>query len=98
MEKQSGDIPDFLQGVLWSYDLKNLDLDRDFKRIATNILLFGDIKEAKWLFNRFSKDQIIEVVTNPLKGEWDAKSLAFWASYFGVKTDEQKALKSFQNP
>ena len=90
MGKQSEEVPDFLKGVLWSYDLKSLDLGRDFKRIATNVLLYGDIRETNWLFSQFPKDQIIKVVKNPLKGDWDAKSLAFWSSYFGVKTDKQK--------
>ena len=86
-------LPSFLKGCLWSYDLDALDVQKDFKRIATNILIYGNVKQVNWLFDNFSKKQIHSILTDPLKGDWDKKSLNFWSNYFQVIPDKQKALK-----
>jgi len=88
-------LPDYLKGCLWSYDLKKLDVDDDFRRIATNILNFGDLKAIHWLFNQYPLEMISSVLLSPLKGEWDAKSLAFWSRYLNVTPDKKIALKTF---
>ena len=86
-------LPSFLKGCLWSYDLDALDAQKDFKRIATNILIYGNVRQVNWLFDNFPKKQIHAILTDPLKGDWDKKSLNFWSNYFKVIPDKQKALK-----
>ena len=86
-------LPSFLKGCLWSYDLDALDIQKDFKRIATNILIYGNVRQVNWLFDNFPKKQIHSILTDPLKGDWDKKSLNFWSNYFKVIPDKQKALK-----
>ena len=34
-------IPDFVAPFLWSYDIDALDIERDKKRIITNVLNLG---------------------------------------------------------
>lgn len=36
-------VPDSLRGCLWSYDLDALEVERDARRIITNVLIYGDI-------------------------------------------------------
>ena len=36
-------VPDSLRGYLWSYDLDALEVERDARRIITNVLIYGDI-------------------------------------------------------
>ena len=86
-------LPSFLKGCLRSYDLDALDIQKDFKRIATNILIYGNVRQVNWLFDNFPKKQIHSILTDPLKGDWDKKSLNFWSNYFKVIPDKQKALK-----
>ncbi len=93
-DNQNIALPDFLAGFFWSYDIGQLDAEVDFRRIATNILVYGDIKALKWLFNHYSISSIKSVVVDPMKGEWDIRSLAFWSEYFGIQPDRSKAIKT----
>lgn len=77
-------IPEFLQPFLWSYDIQKLDLQRDKKRIITNILNFGTKKATDWLFETYSKEEILGCLQHPLQGEWNKKSLLFWSFLFDV--------------
>jgi hypothetical protein len=78
-------IPKFIQPYLWSYDLKKIDLKKDKERIITNILNLGDRKATKWLFKQYSKEEIKEIIKNPLPGEWNEKSLNYWSFILNVK-------------
>ena len=78
---------DFLKVIapfLWSYDLDEIDLERDKKRIITNVLNLGTKPAVKWLFQTYEKPEIREVVEKPLPGEWNDKSLNFWSIILGV--------------
>jgi hypothetical protein len=72
-------IPSFVAPFLWSYDLSQLDMEKDKKRIITNVLNFGTKKATDWLFGVFEEKDIKEVIENPLPGEWNKKSINFWS-------------------
>ncbi|MDP3731351.1 MAG: hypothetical protein Q8R34_02550 [bacterium] len=78
-------IPPFIQPFLWSYDVEKLDLERDKKRIVTNVLNLGTTKATKWLFEIYSREDIKKTVANPLTGEWSPKSLNFWRIIFNLQ-------------
>ena len=86
-------IPAFIQPYFWSYDVSQLDLKKNKKRIITNVLNLGTKKATKWLFDTYRKEEIIEVIKTPLPGEWSTKSLHFWSFVFGVK--ESKTKRNF---
>ena len=54
-------IPKKLQGVLWSVDVKDLDLEVNKAYIINQILCFGRQSELKWLFKTYSRSEIKEV-------------------------------------
>jgi len=54
-------IPPALQGILWSVDVKNLDLKEDKNYIIHQILMYGDLKEIVWLFKVYSKEEVKKV-------------------------------------
>lgn len=78
-------IPSFVKPYLWSYDTSALDLERDKRRIITNVLKLGSKEASDWLFDTYTKEDIIECVKNPLPGEWDNKSLSYWGLVLDVK-------------
>jgi len=80
-------IPQFIQPFLWSYDIEKLDLSRDKKRIITNVLNLGTTRATEWLFETYGREDIKEVLTNPLPGEWNKKSLNFWGLVLDVRPD-----------
>lgn len=81
-------IPSYIHPFLWSYDVDKLDLSQNKKRIITNILNFGDTRATDWLFKTYKEGEIKKMVSNPLPGEWNKKSLGFWRLVLGVRLGE----------
>ena len=73
---------------LWSYDVAQMNLERDKKRIITNILNLGTKQAVLWLFRVYGKSDIKKVLEESIPGEWSQKSLYFWSEIFGVKLKE----------
>jgi hypothetical protein len=55
-------IPSFLKPFFWDTDVSKLDLQKHKKYIIERILEYGDIKEVRWLFSNFEKEDIVEVL------------------------------------
>ena len=83
-------IPKYVHPFLWSYDVDKMDLDRDKKRIITNILNLGTAKATDWLFGVYNKEEIKENIIYPMPGEWSKKSLNFWGIIFGIEPKIEK--------
>lgn len=83
-------IPEFVRPFLWSYDLDKLDLERDKKRIISNVLNIGTKKATDWLFNVYTKEDITDSLLHPIPGEWNKKSLFFWSFLLGVEPGDTK--------
>lgn len=63
-----GQIPKKLQGVLWSVDVDQLDLEKNKSYIVNQILSFGTLEELRWLFSVYPKEVVKEVfVKEPSK-------------------------------
>ena len=78
-------IPDFVRPFLWSFNVSELDIEKDKKRIITNVLNYGTKEATDWLFSIYKKSDITETIENPYPGEWSKKSLNFWSFVLGVK-------------
>ncbi len=83
-------LPNYIHPFLWSYDVAKMDLDRDKKRIITNILNLGTTQATDQLFKTYSKKDIKNATTNPFPGEWNKKSLNFWGMILEVKPGNLK--------
>ena len=77
-------IPKFIKPYLWSYDTTALDLARDKKLIVTQVLNYGTEQAIRWLFETYLYSDIAQIVMYPLPGQWDKKSLNYWALFFQV--------------
>lgn len=61
-------IPKRLQGVLWSVDVKDLDLERSKAYIIHQIFGYGTMEEILWVFRTYAKKDIIKTfMTKPYK-------------------------------
>jgi hypothetical protein len=81
---KQGTLPDFAKPFLWSYDVAALDLERDKKRIITNVLNWGTKQATDWLRAEYSPEDIREVLVSPLRGEWHEKSYHYWSLIYGT--------------
>lgn len=62
-------VPCFLQSVLWSCDVSQLDLQVNKSYIVNQILSYGTLKEFRWLFKNYSLSEVVEVfLKRPTKG------------------------------
>jgi hypothetical protein len=88
-EKNNEKIKQF-KPFLWSYDIDKLDIEKDKRRIITNILNLGTKEACDSLFAIYSKEDIKNVLANPLPGEWSNKSLNYWSIIFNIKAKKTK--------
>jgi hypothetical protein len=83
-EKNNEKLKQF-KPFLWSYDIEKLDIERDKRRIITNVLNLGTQKACDSLFDIYSKEDIRKEIANPLPGEWNNKSLNYWSIIFNIE-------------
>lgn len=57
-------IPKRLQPILWSVKVDHLDIEEDKAYIINQILVYGGLKELKWLFKTYPKETIRKVFVN----------------------------------
>ena len=93
--KSANKLPKFLQSVLWSYNLKEIELEKDKEIIISQVLNYGHWKELKWLYSVYSEKDIKKVVRHPRRGLWFEKVLNFWELMLEIrlpKKIKQKAI------
>ncbi len=94
--------PKNLQPFLWSTRVDMLDLARDKSYIVHQLLLYGTLKELKWLFHAYTKKEIIDVfLRHPIK-MYPKDMYIFIKDYIlklgGVRLDENKYVTSLSGP
>lgn len=61
-------LPRSLQTVLWSTNIDLLDTQKDKWYIIHHVLIYGDMKNIRWLFRTYSETEIVDVfVHHPAK-------------------------------
>lgn len=76
MEKKSlkqKKIPKRLQPILWSVDVRHLDIERDKGYIIHQIFAYGRMEDILWVFKTYPKKEIIEVFKTPYKDYFQAR-------------------------
>lgn len=95
-------IPKSLQPILWSANIQDLDLKRDQRYIIHQVLTRGALDDLRWLFDTYSKPEIIKVFTEfpsqiyPKKGFYFTKN--FILGLKEKKLDEQAYVTSISGP
>lgn len=78
-------LPRFLQPYLWSYDIAELDLQEHKNLIITQVLNYGSLRAVRWLFKKYSEEEIKEVLKHPRRGVWERRSLNYWSKILDVE-------------
>jgi len=68
----------FKQSLFWDTDVKLIDKEKNSQYIIERILEFGNLKDAKWLFNNYSKNKIKKVM-NLSRSQISKKSKSLWS-------------------
>ncbi len=51
-------VPRRLQAILWSADVKELDLEKHKGYIIHQVLRYGTLGDIQWLFGMYSKEKV----------------------------------------
>lgn len=74
-------LPSILQRVLWSSDVNKLHTDTDKTYIIHQIFSHGRMKEIRWLFETYTKKDIIAVFTKTPYKDYDPARFYFVKNY-----------------
>lgn len=96
--KSKQQVPARLQHVLWSCDVKDLDLEEHKAYIIHQILMLGDFSELEWLFKTYSRREVINIFTRVPYKNYPRVAFNFVKNYIlGLKNnwfDENKYITS----
>ena len=90
MRQNQAQILEKFKPFFWSFNLAKMDLEKNKKRIITNILNFGSKEATDLLFEVYDLKDIKNQVENPLSGEWSNKSLNYWSIIFDINFKSTK--------
>lgn len=81
-----GKVPKKLQGILWSADVADLDVQKNKAYIINQIFSYGRMEEIGWLFKTYSKKTLINVFTRQPIKDYAAARFHFVKDYLlGLK-------------
>lgn len=56
-------LPDYFKPILWSYRLKNVDLEKDKKTIIVNAINYGNLRHWRWLKENYGQETVREILS-----------------------------------
>jgi len=88
-------LPASAYKYFWDINPVELDISAHPRYVIERILEYGDFPELRWLFARFSREEIVGVLK--LSRTLTLRSANFWSLIFGVSHRQVKCLsKRFQ--
>ena len=94
--------PKNLQAILWSADVNQLDIENNKGYITHQILMYGNLKELRWLFQTYSKRTVIDIFLSHPAKLYPKEMFPFIKNYIlglrEVSLDEQDYVTSFFGP
>ena len=95
-------IPLALQSILWSSDIKDLDLEKNKNYIINQVLIYGTFKEISWLYKTYGKPQIIRIFLDFPSKSYPAFMFNFVKNYLlglsNKSLDENAYVTSIHGP
>ena len=81
-------IPLNFQGILWSADVKNLNLEKDKTYITHQVLMYGTLEQIKWLFKACGKGTVKKVFLEEPKKIYRPAMFHFIRNFIILKNQE----------
>jgi len=96
--EEKGMIPKHLQSILWSKSVDKLSLKSDKNYIVHQVLMYGDLKDIKWLFETYSRERVRKIFVQQPKRVYTAPAFNFVKNFVlglgSEKLEEDKYVKS----
>ena len=91
-------IPDSFQGILWSKNIRNFDLEKDRIYIIHQVLSYGNFRQIKWLFKIYNKSTIKNVFINYPRPIYSPQNFKFIKeiilNFKDIKLKKEKYVKN----
>jgi hypothetical protein len=88
-------LPQFVFAHFWEINPAELDVSQHARYVIERLLEYGDFPELRWLFTRFSREEIIAALKTTRK--LSLRSANYWANYLAVPRRQVRCLsKRFQ--
>ncbi len=95
---KSPTIPTHLQAVLWSVDIKRLNIEKDKGYIIHQIFAYGGWEDLLWVLGIYSKSEIINTFTAiPFKDYREKRFLFVKNFILGLKNYQMNELRYVKN-
>jgi len=93
---QKNRLPKHAYKFFWEIDPTILDVSQHPRYVIARLLEYGDLPELRWLFSRFSREEIIDTIKQARN--LSRRRAASWANYFDIPQMEIWCLnKPYQN-
>ena len=78
-------LPNSLKSILWSYNLKNIDINEDVEVIVRAVVNYGDLSHWRWLVKVYGKSVICKVLSQTPQSALRPRVLRLASLIFGVE-------------
>ncbi len=79
-------LPEFLKVYLWSANSDNLEKEKNKSYIIFQLLEFGDKEAVRWVFEKYSIDEIANVLKS--RRGFSQKTVNFWSLILKIPKSE----------
>lgn len=62
MSNAENKLPGYFQPILWSYDFKQIDCEKDKQTIIVNAINYGDLEHWRWIKSSYGLDGVHTVL------------------------------------
>lgn len=91
-------LPKEFQGILWSKNIENFDLERDKVYIIHQVLALGSLGRIERLFRLYPRETIVQTFQNSPKKIYSAPVFYFVKNFIlglsGVDTPKEKYVRT----
>lgn len=87
-------LPDSIQHLI---HYATVDYEKDKDIIITTVFNRGSIEDIRWVLKNYKREDLLRNLSHPLRGEWDPKSLNFFANYFKVNLADEIKRQSIKS-
>ena len=77
-------LPLSFRPLFWSYRFRDLDIHEDTKLIIKQILLYGDLRQLRWMVKAYTKEKIRNILSRIPETELRPSSVEFAKTVFHI--------------
>lgn len=85
----TNDFPQSVKAILWSYDMKRIEVQKHKRIIISQVLNFGSQEAIEWLFKKYNFTLVKKIANTIPLFQWNKKSLSLWKLVLSINPKER---------